>query len=210
MRCAVQEASRWANCRSTATPRQVHTKSRLLWFEVGHLCRSVDAHAGCSSWLSAKLLQSPSLVCRRSLHGDSCAAVVQVDSGAATAAAQSLRRLSTTTTATAQAQFGVTSLGQQPVLAPEPSSPAVTGACCPQPLLTMASATAVMEQMRAHMCNAHIPVFSADLNPQIPQVTLLCFAFLLLLNTISSLFGHWTHETLLVNISPCSVDVDVL
>ena len=120
-------------------------------------------HAGCGSRPSAVLLQFPILAGRSSLHGDGCAASLQVSSAAATAAAQSLRRLSTTTTVTAQAHSELMSLGQQPAPAQERSSPAVMGACCPQPLLTMASVTAVMEGMRAQICNAHIPVFSPDL-----------------------------------------------
>ena len=159
----MQEAWRPAICRSTATSQQVCTQTAdFLLPGVGQLCGSVDVHVGCGSWPSAVLLQLPSLVCRSSLHGDDCAALFSQDSGVATAAVSSLRRLSTTITVTAQAQSGLMSLGQQPVPARERSSPAVMGACCPQPLLTMAFVTAVMEQMRARICIAHIPVFNPD------------------------------------------------
>ena len=88
---------------------------------------------------------------------------------------------------TAQALLGLTSLGQQPVPAQARSLPAAMGACCPQPLLTMASATAVMEQMRAHICIALIPVFSPDIiSISVPRG----FAVLCLFVTVQQLFHH--------------------
>ena len=159
----MQEALRQAICRSTATSCQVRTMSRLVLVEVGQLCGAAYMHSGCGSWSSAALLHFPSLTCRSLLHGDSCAAVLQVDSSAATAATQSLRRLSTTTTVTAQAQLGLMSLGQQPVPAQGRCSPAAMGTPFPQLLSTMASAIAVMERTRAQICIAHMFVFSPDL-----------------------------------------------
>ena len=186
-------------------PTGMHRDSRLFPTGVGQLCGLVYMHAGCGRWPSAELLQFPSLVCRSSLHGDSCADFLQVNSGAATAAVQFLRRLSTTITVTAQAQSGLMSLGQQPVPALELSSPAVMGACCPQPLLTMAFVTAVMERMRAHICNAHIPVSSPDLiSASTPSGSaVLCPS--VTFNTFHHCMGTGQMKSLLVNISPCSV-----
>ena len=144
---AVQEALRRAICRSIATPRQVCTKSRFLLIKVGQAC--------VAEWTCVQIAAAGHLLRYCIPPGWSAEAYCKV-----TAVLLSAGQFKCSNSNSTIPQEAVNdnycdcpgsvqelmSLGQQPVPAQERSSPAVMGACCPQPLLTMAFVTAVMER----------------------------------------------------------------